>query len=255
MDFIHFFGTTGSKEIFFNKIRSSGGLYLKLEDTNLIIDPGVNTFYKYMDNDYKGKIDGIILSHVHIDHSNDLNVFVELMTDGGEKKQGTLMLPNQAIEDKVLQPYLTKFPENTYILKQSEKYKIKNIEVEVAIEHRHGVENYGFIIKTSKNNIGLITDTGYFPELLTAYQKCDILIINVPYNIITKPNPKHLDMPAVEKIIKAIQPQKVVLTHFGKNILEKDPSIIAKELSEKYHTSVIAAQDDMILEIKDNLKK
>lgn len=249
MDFIHFFGTTGNKEVFFNKIRSSGGLYLSIENTNLIIDPGINTFYKYMDSNYKQKIDGIILSHVHIDHSNDLNIFVELMTNGGKEKRGTLIVPNQAIEDKVLQPYLSGFPEKTYTLKQSEKYKIKNIEIEVAIEHRHGVENYGFIIKTSKNNIGLITDTGYFPELLTAYQKCDILIINVPYNINTKPNPKHLDVLAVEELINAIQPKKVILTHFGENILESNPTVIAKELSKRYHTNVIVAKDDMILEV------
>lgn len=43
MDFIHFFGTTGNKEVFFNKIRFSGGLYLSIENTNLIIDPGINT--------------------------------------------------------------------------------------------------------------------------------------------------------------------------------------------------------------------
>ena len=67
------------------------------------IDPGPNTFYKYL-NFYDDEIDGIILSHLHIDHSNDLNIFVELMTNGGESKRGTLVLPNQAIEEKGLFP-------------------------------------------------------------------------------------------------------------------------------------------------------
>lgn len=90
MDFIHFFGTTGNKDIFFKKIRSPGGLYLSIDNTNIIIDPGVNTFYKYI-HTYEDKLDGIILSHVHIDHSNDLNILVELMTEGGEEKRGTLI--------------------------------------------------------------------------------------------------------------------------------------------------------------------
>lgn len=47
-DFIHFFGTTGNKDIFFKKIRSSGGLYFSVDSTNIIIDPGPNTFYKYL---------------------------------------------------------------------------------------------------------------------------------------------------------------------------------------------------------------
>ena len=63
MGLIHFFGTTGSKDIFFKKIRSSGGLYFSVDNTNIIIDPGPNTFYKYI-NTYEDKIDGIILSHI-----------------------------------------------------------------------------------------------------------------------------------------------------------------------------------------------
>lgn len=248
MDFIHFFGTTGNKDIFFKKIRAVGGLYLNIDNTNIIIDPGVNTFYKYI-HTYEDKLDGIILSHVHIDHANDLNIFVELMTEGGEEKKGTLLLPNQAIENKVLQPYLNTFPEKVYTIEPQTTYKIKNIEIQSSIEHKHGVENYGFIIRTKKDNIGLVTDTGYFPELLSSYQNCDILIMNVPYSLNHNPNPKHLDIPAVEEFIKTIKPQKVILTHFNSNILEKNPSFIARRLSEEYHIEVIAAEDDMILEL------
>lgn len=250
MDFIYFFGTTGSKELFFKKIRSSGGLYLSIDNTNIVIDPGINTFYKYI-NTYQDKLDGIILSHIHIDHANDLNIMVELMTEGGEEKRGTLLLPNQAIENKVLQSYLIGFPENLQIIKPRTKYKIKNIEIESSIEHRHGVENYGFCIKTRKNKIGLVTDTGYFPELLTSYQECEILIMNVPYSKNEKPNPKHLDILAVEEFIKEIRPKKLVLTHFNSNILKENPSIIAEQLSKKYGIDVIAAEDDMILELEE----
>lgn len=248
MDFIHFFGTTGSKDIFFKKIRSSGGLYLSIDNTNIIIDPGVNTFYKYI-HTYEDKLDGIVLSHVHIDHSNDLNILVELMTEGGEEKRGTLILPNQAIENQVLQPYLKEFPEHVHTIEPRAKYQIKNIEIISSIEHKHGVENYGFVIKSKKNTIGLVTDTAYFPELLDSYKNCNILIMNVPYYLNDKPKPKHLDIPAVEEFMKAIKPQKVILTHFNSNILSENPSLIAENLCKKYNIEVIAAEDDMILEL------
>lgn len=247
-DFIHFFGTTGNKDIFFKNIRQAGGLYLSIDETNIIIDPGVNTFYKYI-NTYKDKIDGIILSHIHIDHSNDLNIFIELMTDGGETKKGTVVLPNQAIEEKTLYTYLKDFPEHLEVIKPSSTYKIKNIEITSSIEHRHGVENYGFKIKTNNHTIGLVTDTAYFSELLNSYKGCDILIMNVPYYIQDKPKPKHLDISNVEEFIKNICPTKVILTHFNCNILEKNPVLIAKNLSEKYGIEVIPAEDDMILEL------
>lgn len=247
-NFIHFFGTTGNKDIFFKKIRSPGGLYFSIDNTNIIVDPGPNTFYKYI-NTYEDTIDGIILSHVHIDHSNDLNIFVELMTDGGEKKQGTLLLPNQSIEEKVLQPYVKSFSKEINIINANTKYKIKNIEIITSIEHKHGVENYGFVFKTSKCNIGLVTDTAFFPELIESYKDSNILIMNVPYYIQDKPKPKHLDIANVEEFIKAIKPSKVILTHFNCNILNSNPVFIAKELSTKYGIEVISAEDDMILEI------
>lgn len=247
-DFIHFFGTTGNKDIFFKNIRQAGGLYFNVDNTRIIIDPGVNTFYKYI-NKYEEDIDGIILSHIHIDHSNDLNIFVELMTNGGDIKKGTLLVPNQAIQDKVLYEYVMNFPEHLSIIKPNTTYKIKNIEITSSIEHKHGVENYGFKIKTKNHNIGLVTDTAYFPELLDSYKGCEILIINVPYYIQDKPKPKHLDIPAAKKFIDSIKPKKVVLTHFNCNILNHNPNLLAKDLSEKYNIDIISAEDDMILEL------
>lgn len=247
-DFIHFFGTTGNKDIFFKKIRQAGGLYFNVDDTKIIIDPGPSTFYKYI-NSYYDKIDGIILSHIHIDHSNDLNIFVELMTNGGEEKSGTVLLPSQAIEEKVLFEYVKGFPEKLEIVKPNTNYEIKNVQITSSIEHRHGVENYGFKIKTKNHNIGLVTDTAYFPELLDSYIGCDIVIMNVPYYIQDKPKPKHLDIANTEEFIKAIKPKKVILTHFNCNILESNPTLIAEKLSEKYNTDVIDAQDDMILKL------
>ena len=92
------------------------------------------------------------------------------MTNGGEEKQGSLLLPNQAIEERVLFPYVKNFPEHLEIVKLNSKYTIKNIEITSSIEHKHGVENYGFKIKTKEHIIGLVTDTAYFPELLNSYK-------------------------------------------------------------------------------------
>ncbi len=72
---------------------------------------------------------------------------------------------------------------------------------------------------------------------------------DVPYYIQDKPKPKHLDIANTEEFIKAIKPNKVILTHFNCNILESNPTLIAEKLSEKYNITVIDAQDDMILKL------
>ena len=248
MDYIHFFGTTGNKDIIFKNARSAGGLYINIDDTHIIFDPGVNTFYKYIHTYGNNEtIDGIIVSHVHIDHANDLNICIELMTNGGREKRGSVILPKQAIDNKILQPYLEDFPEKIEIIEPNTNYRIKNLEIISSIAHDHGVECYGFIIKTNKHRIGLVTDTKYFPELLKSYENCDILIMNVAYHINNKEKAKHLDILAVEEFIKAIQPTKVIITHFNKNILREGPPEIAQDLTKKYGIEVIAAEDDMNL--------
>ena len=236
MDYIHFFGTTGNKDIIFKNIRSAGGLYINIDDTHIVFDPGINTFYKYI-HTYGN----------HIDHANDLNIFIELMTNGGREKRGSVIVPKQAIDNKILQPYLENFPEKIETIEANRTYKIKNLEITASIPHDHGVECYGFTIKTSKNKIGIVTDTKYFSELLNSYKDCDILIMNVAYHINNKEKAKHLDIPAVEEFIKIIQPIKLVITHFNRHILSENPTEIAKELSKKYNIEVIAAEDDMDL--------
>ena len=71
--------------------------------------------------------------------------------------------------------------------------------------------------------------------------------MNVAYFINNKEKAKHLDIPAVEEFIKTIQPNKVIITHFNKNILSENPPEIAKELTKKYGIEVVAAEDDMKL--------
>ena len=250
-DFIHFFGTTGSKFTYFKKIRDVGGIYINVDGIHLIVDPGINTFYKYINTYKDDEVDGILLSHIHMDHSNDLNVFVELMTNGGQTKRGTLILPKQAIEEKILHPYAEKFPDQVYVIEPNTTYKIKDLEITTSIRLKHGVENYGFKVKTKKHNIGIVTDTEFFEELIDSYKNCNILIMNVPYYIKENDRPyaKHLDIPATEKFIQQIKPKEIVLTHFSGNMLNNNPELIAENLSKKYNIKVIAAKDDMILEL------
>lgn len=249
-NFIHFFGT-GTKELNFEKKRKSGGIYLQLEDTKMVIDPGINTFSKLQEQ-YSYDIDGIILSHIHIDHANDINICIEWMTNGGKEKRGTLIAPKEAMEgeNRVIYGYLLAFPQVVEQIKTHKEYTIKNVTIIPSIEHRHGVENYGFKIITKKATIGIVTDTRYFPELMESYIGSELLIINVPYDKGIKPTSKHLDIEAVEEFIKNVKPKQVVLTHFGTDIIQSNPDKIAERLSDTYGISVIAAKDDMILEIK-----
>jgi phosphoribosyl 1,2-cyclic phosphodiesterase len=61
-------------------------------------------------------LDGILLTHKHLDHSGDINVMIEAMTEGGFKKRGVLFAPRDALEeDPVVLKYAMGYVENTSI--------------------------------------------------------------------------------------------------------------------------------------------
>src|SRR5512147_1017173 len=100
--FIKFFGTGGARFVAASQVRATGGLWLNYKKTNLFIDPGpgaVVRIHGAKDHFDPGHLDGIILTHKHLDHANDVNILIEAMTDGGFKKRGALFCPEDAVTE------------------------------------------------------------------------------------------------------------------------------------------------------------
>ena len=116
---VRFFGTTGDKELMFqNKLVPGAGVYMELEGKKIIMDPGPGTFNNFIREYPKmiNHLDAVILSHVHFDHSTDVNAMIEGMTEGGMKKKGKLITLNNAYEgeSRVIFNYLKSFPDTAY---------------------------------------------------------------------------------------------------------------------------------------------
>jgi phosphoribosyl 1,2-cyclic phosphodiesterase len=110
------------------------------------------------------------------------------------------------------------------------------------------VETYGIELKSSSCLISYITDTKFFENILESYRG-DVLILNV-----VRKDPSefdHLCVKDAERIIENIRPKKAVLTHFGMTMLAAKPWEVAKQLSDKTGTEVIAATDGMKLELSN----
>ena len=126
-------------------------------------------------------LSAIIVSHRHLDHSADVNVMTEAMTEGGFKKRGILFAPRDAIEtESIILNYLKKSLEGIEILEAGKTYSVGNISFTTPVRHIHLVENYGMIFKTKKHTIAYITDTRYFEELGNYYHG-DLLMLNLTF--------------------------------------------------------------------------
>lgn len=247
--FIKFFGTGGARFVASRQLRATGGLWLNYKETNLYIDPGPGTMVRIRESQERfepADLDGIILTHKHMDHSNDVNILIESMAEGGFRKRGTLFVPQDAIgEEPVVFRFVRNYLNDAVILREEGRYTIKDISFSTPVRHHHPVETYGLIFHLNAT-IGLIADTRFFDEL-PDYYPVDYLIINVlrsqpieNHEII-----EHLAVGDVKTIITHIRPKTAILTHFGFKMIQEGPDVIAKCLSDQTGINVIAARDGM----------
>ncbi len=250
-DKIAFIGTGGARFTMITQMRSTGGLWIYIRNTKLYFDPGPGALlWSRRRGINLEKLDGIILSHKHLDHSGDINVMIEAMTHGGRRKKGMVFAPQDALYgDPVILKYLREFPEKIVILKENSTYKIGNISFETGRKMYHDIkgeiENYGIKIHHPQGIISFITDTKFREDIIASYRG-DLIIVNVLLNE-PKPHIFHLSVEDVYKIIEIIQPKKVVLTHFGTTLITQNPAKIAQEISDKTKIEVISAYDGMEL--------
>lgn len=247
---ITFLGTGGARFMIISQNLASGGLWFDLDGTQFLMDPGPGSIVQVTSRKLNPQeLSGIIVSHCHLDHSSDLNVMIEAMTDGGFKKHGELFCPRSAIEvDQILHNYLRKNLENIHYLEAGKTFQIGNIPFTAPVRHIHGVENYGLVFKTKKHTIAYITDTKYFDELGSFY-KGDLLMLNLtflkPRLVPDRPGAPidHLSGPDAERLIKEIKPKTTILTHFGLGVWKAKPELVAADLTQKTGYKVIAATD------------
>lgn len=246
---IIFLGTAGARFVVFRQIRASGGMWLRTDSTNILIDPGPGSLVQILKSRSKlnpEELDAIIISHRHLDHSADVNIIIEAMTQGGLKQRGTLFAPSDALEgdDPVVLKYLRGYLKNIAILKENSSYKIRDIKFYVPCRHQHRGETYGIKFNMGETVVSYVADTKYFTELELCYKGSDVLIVNV-VRLKESPELDHLSIPEAGKLFSAIKPKLGIITHFGMGVVKAKPWVLAEELSKKTNLKIIAARDGM----------
>jgi len=244
-DVIIFLGTAGARFVVTRQFLASGGAWLSHGNTQILLDPGPGSLVQAAKRKLDpSKLEAIILSHKHLDHSGDINIMLEAMTVGGRKKRGVVFAPADALnQDPVILSYLRPYLRSIEILTEGSSYKVNDISFETPIRHQHPVATCGFIFRTPRHTFSWITDTMYFDEL-PSYYVAELVIINVVR--LTPGAPlDHLSLPEAKQIIEEIRPKVAILTHFGMTMWRAKPWELAQKLTAETGISVIAALDGM----------
>jgi len=253
--FIKFLGTAGARFVVAKQMRASGGVFISAEGQKIILDPGPGTLVRCAKSRPPidvTKLDAVILTHAHIDHSNDANILIDAMTQGGFKKRGKLFAPREALEGEnaVVLKYLRDFLDEIVTIKPNEEYSIGGLTFQTTRRHKHKAETYGIRFKVGKRTISFMVDTQFFPELAEDYKGSDILVMNV---VRLRPHESaevmHLCVDDVKEIVSKIKPERAILTHFGMTMVRAKPWEVAKKLSDELGMAVQAASDGMTIEL------
>ena len=254
-----FLGTGGARFVVARQVRASGGMWMRFGETQIHVDPGPGALVRalaHVPPCNPRELDGIALSHKHLDHSGDVNALIEAMTAGGFRPRGTLLAPRDALEGEyVVFPYAQRFPERVQVVEASGgPYTIGDVELRTSVRHVHSVETYGMHFRYRGTTLSYLPCGRYFDGLAEDYasHRPDVLIVNV-LRYADSMDVDHLVWADACRIVETVKPKVAVFQHFGTKMLEEDPVRLAEAFEDASGIRAIAAHDGYLLEATTEL--
>jgi len=239
-------GTAGARFMVAKQVAASGGLFIEDEGTRLSLDPGPGAIVQYAQRGIDlTTLDAIVLSHRHLDHTGDVNVMLEAMTDGGFQHRGQLFCPADALDDDpVVLKYVRRFPREIVRLAADTTYSVNGLSFTTSGRHVHQCETYGFRFG---DKLGWITVSGYYDGIAEQHRANVMVIHTVLRDCV--PTLPHLCIADAERIIREAKPKIAFLTHYGMTVWRANPEQVAADLSRRTGADVRAAKDGMSIDL------
>ncbi|AAR38978.1 NEQ122 [Nanoarchaeum equitans Kin4-M] len=250
---IIFLGSGGGRNVFATQIRGTGGFIIDNGKTYIHVDPGEGALVRAkMYNIDIRKVRYILVSHVHLDHANDVNAVIDAITLGGIKKRGILLASESVLKETpefgypiVRRNYLN-YLDHYEVLRE---YEDENLKVKSIRTKHTDPYTLGMKIEVNDKTIGYTADTRYFPELAKFFENVDVLIANTLYPFGFTSN-KHLSLDDAIRLAKLAKPKMLILTHFGKRIIKEGPAKMAEIIEKRTNVRTIAARDGLIVNLE-----
>lgn len=241
---IIFLGTAGDSIVTSKQLRASGGIILDIDENYFHLNPGPGTLVRaqQFNINLRQNIALLISSNDLID-SNDINIVIDTMTYAGLDKRGVLIAHPDIIKTNLAEKQKQQISKIIHA-QPGKKLAIENTDI--IILKTTSENNMGFKFYTSDFILSYTGDTGYNEELTEQYKDSDILIINVN-NPQDTHIPEQLNTNDAIKIVNAVRPELVIITHFGMKMLKADPIYEAREIQRQTQIQTIAAKDGLIL--------
>ncbi|MGB6062989.1 MAG: MBL fold metallo-hydrolase [Candidatus Aquilonibacter sp.] len=251
-----FLGSGGARFVVARQFRASGGMWLRLGETQIHVDPGPGALVRALSHVppcNPRELSAIALSHKHLDHAADSTAMIEAMTSGGFRRRGILLAPKDALEgEPTVLPYAQRFVERVEVLEpHGGPYRIDDVEMYTSIAHHHAVETYGMHFRRNGLRVSYLPCGRYFDRLAADYaeHKPDVLIVNV-LRFADAMNVDHLTWDDARRVVEEVSPRVAIFQHFGTKMLEQDPRKLAQALEDELGVRAIAAYDGLEVDLE-----
>lgn len=229
-----FLGSGGGRFNLTYRWRDIGGFLLY----HWAVDPGPDSQRNMVDLKVP-KPKGVILSHVHVDHTLGFPALAEWISDFGIHRRGTFIATRNA------------FGAFEYHRNKLRRHILVDWDNEVEgfrfVRCNHG-DPYtaGFVYK---NRIGYTADTGLYPGMADEYKDLDILILNVFK--LRKNFWGHLTVEDAITLLKAARPKLAVMTHIGPEIIFFGTEKVRRHIEDATGIKTIVAQKGLWIKGED----
>lgn len=272
-----FLGTGGGQHVMSTQERKTGGMYFEYDGLKFILDPGpgslVNSRMIGLEPD---KWDGVLLSHMHPDHSTDVNVYLDGMVRNlnltpknrdeeieklskADAKKPFLITEETCVKlTEKFYPCVSKYHQSlsrVSILKADESKTIGSVKF-TAVRADHYAPTIGFTIEGTRK-IGYSSDGTYYSGQEKAFEGCDLLILNV---LVPKGSDSekgwHMSVDEAMNLVNKIKqkPKIVVLQHLSLWMIRSNLFKQCKIMTDTTKIKTIAADDFLEINL-DNLNE
>jgi len=258
-------GSGGGRHHIRTQYRATGGILYKFNGTQAHIDPGPGAIVRI--NQYEEdptKTELFIVTHMHIDHFNDLCAVIESSRESLHDRNYNYFKKGSLITTEEVLTFVPKYHqsmlERIIPFKRGDKADFKGVEILGTKVVHSKVEGFGIIFKLVDYSIAFSSDTKVFDGFSEQFCGVDVLVLNLlrPDSVQCR---RHVCTDEVIPYLNKITPplKGLLITHFGsymdspfspKNFV---PSQIAKLRKETNIKTIVAAEDGSKIKISDFL--
>jgi ribonuclease BN (tRNA processing enzyme) len=245
---IIFLGTGGGRHMMSSQVRKTGGMFFDMDDVRFILDPGPGSLVNARSVKLTPeKWDGILLSHLHIDHCTDANVYIDCMKEPVVVAGESCIVPKKGRSYPCITQHHQKMAKVLKPMKHKDTAMIGPAQV-TAYESKHYDSVVGFRIKHPKITIGYPSDGIYYAGQEKFYEGCDVLILNILIPKGMEPDRKvHMSIDDAIRLVRAMEKKPRLIFSFW--MFQNNISKQAKILQDATKVPVIHAEDFMEIDL------